>query len=134
MITSTCGIGFGNPKSNLTLPALDVHEHDLFGLGHPTPCEKIKHNIHWVATQNSKSPMSIGLGFTVVVTLSASLQMLSGERIEKGRVDERGRLDFSSEPSSDLHRPLTSEMRRENGHFSTSLVSMTMAWPGMVFH
>jgi len=67
------GLDLGNPKSNLTLPALDVHEHDLFGLGYPTPCDKIKHNIHWVATQKVQCPLDLaGLGFTVVVTLSSN--------------------------------------------------------------
>jgi hypothetical protein len=42
------GLDLGNPKSNLTLPALDVHEYDLFGFGHPKPCDQIKqNNVHF---------------------------------------------------------------------------------------
>jgi hypothetical protein len=67
------GLDLGNPKSNLTLPALDVHEYDLFGFGHPKPCDQIKQNIHWVATQKVHCPLELaGLGFTVMTTLSSN--------------------------------------------------------------
>ena len=34
----------GSQGSKLTLPALDVHEYELFGFGHPKACDQIKQN------------------------------------------------------------------------------------------
>lgn len=126
MITSTCGIGFGKSKVQPNPACFGWHEYDLFGLGYPTLYDQIK-QISIGATRKVQCPLDLAeLGFTVVVTLSSTATW--GENRE-GRVDERGELDFPSEPSSDLNRPLMSEMRRENGH-STCLYHST-AWHGV---